>query len=93
MKGFIPDINEYKNNLKKEFSMKIQRQLNNELRKNAEKGHLDIVKSLIKQGADINSENAGGYTALMKSSSSGHLGIVKYLIENGADIEAKNEYG
>lgn len=52
---------------------------------------LEVVKTLIHYGADVNIEANGtnktwGYTALMGASNNGFLDIVKYLISNGADV-------
>ena len=70
-----------------------QERLNNELIDIAEYGNLEIVKNLIKQGADINAKDDDGNTVLMWSSREGHLDIVKFLIDKGADIEIKNSNG
>lgn len=52
-------------------------------------GHLDIVKYLIENGANVN--NPGVIPTLSYASNHGHLNIVKYLIENGANIHVNNE--
>ena len=44
-------------------------------------GHLEIVKCLIENGADIHSFNG---SALRYASGYGHLEVVKYLVEQGA---------
>ena len=59
------------------------------LRYSALYGHLDIVKYLIDNGANLHDEND---CALRFSAEHGHLSIVKYLIENGADIHANDDY-
>jgi len=46
-------------------------------------GHLNIVKYLVQEGADANSD--GGYP-LIYACEHGHLDIVKYLVENGANV-------
>ena len=46
-------------------------------------GHLDVVKLLISEGADVHARND---CALSLASEEGHLEIVKYLIDEGADI-------
>ena len=51
-------------------------------------GHLDIVKYLVENGADIHAEND---YALIWASNYGHLEVVKYLVENGANIHAEND--
>jgi len=67
--------------------------LNNQLVEASNMGNLEQVKSLIKQGADINFKSNAGITALMKASQGGDLEIVKLLIKSGADIHIKNKRG
>ncbi|WP_175888183.1 ankyrin repeat domain-containing protein [Burkholderia contaminans] len=48
-------------------------------------GHLDIVRFLFNEGANVN-----GFGALYWASLNGHLDIVKFLVENGANINTGN---
>ena len=48
-------------------------------------GHLEIVKLLLKNKADVHAKDDG---ALRFAAKSGHLEIVKLLLENGADVHA-----
>ncbi len=50
-------------------------------------GHFEIVKYMIKNGADINTRDL-----LSNAAMNGHLDVVKYLIENGADIHLDDDY-
>lgn len=65
----------------------------------AEKGHLENVKLLLKDGrADINHQNNYGYTALieavaLKDGSSIYQQIVKVLLEGGADKSLRDNTG
>ena len=59
---------------------------NMRLMKAAEKGNIDIVKFMIKEGADVHAYND---YAIKWSSENGHTEIVKLLLENGADIHAR----
>ena len=59
------------------------------LKEAAEYGHLEIVKYLVKHGADIHTQND---YALRYATEKGYLDIVKYLVENGADIHANNDF-
>lgn len=61
---------------------------NDALHMASQDGYLDVVKSLVEDGADIHSDND---CALQLASEAGHLDVVKYLVENGADIHAENE--
>ena len=71
----------------------LQEELNKKLIKNAMSGNLEIVKSLIEQGADVNAKDIDGWTALIRSSKKGYLEVVKYLIDKGADVNAKTNNG
>ena len=53
-------------------------------------GHLQVVKILLDNNADINKSNFKGWTALMAASKNGHLDIVNLLLEYNADINSKN---
>ena len=45
--------------------MKTQEKLNNELIENARDGNLEQVETLVEQGADIETKDNEGYTALI----------------------------
>jgi ankyrin repeat protein len=51
-----------------------------------EANQIEILKFLVKNGADVTSE---GCWALISSASSGHLSITKYLVEVGSDVTTK----
>ena len=59
----------------------------------SENGHLETVKHLVENGANINEKNKDRDTPLICASRNGHLEIVIYLCENGDDINEKDEYG
>jgi ankyrin repeat protein len=54
--------------------------------------NLEVVKSLLDRGTDINSMMNGG-TALMWAAGTDRLEMAKLLIDKGADVNAKNQYG
>jgi uncharacterized protein len=56
-------------------------------------GDLEMVKSLIAKGANVNAKDEDGETALMGAAEKGHLEIVKLLLGKGAKVNAKNEEG
>jgi hypothetical protein len=57
-------------------------------------GHLDIVKLLVKNGADVNLKNSEGSTPLhIVGGDDEAVRVAEFLIENGANINLKNEYG
>jgi ankyrin repeat protein len=55
----------------------------------SENGYLDIVKILIKYGADVQAYN--NY-AVIWASINYHLDVVEYLIDHGADIHTGNDF-
>jgi uncharacterized protein len=53
----------------------------------ARRGDLDIVKALLNAGADINTKNRFGDTALTKAVYKGHTDVVQVLLDAGASTE------
>ncbi|KAL5509700.1 hypothetical protein EMCRGX_G005116 [Ephydatia muelleri] len=49
-------------------------------------GHLDVVKTLLEAGANINQADKKGRSPLYAASCNGHLDVVKTLLEAGANI-------
>ncbi|XP_070503475.1 protein fem-1 homolog CG6966 isoform X2 [Chironomus tepperi] len=56
-------------------------------------GHTNIVKLLIRYGANVNSTTKTNSTPLRAACFDGHFEIVKYLVAHGADIEVANRHG
>jgi ankyrin repeat protein len=54
----------------------------------SEKGHLEVIELLVKNGALIDARNIWDKTPLHSASNNGHLAVVQYLVEHGARIEA-----
>lgn len=61
----------------------------------SEDGSVDIVKALIKQGANVNKVDSFGYkyTALHRACKKGHIDVVKVLITEGANLDAADNNG
>ena len=57
----------------------------------AQKGHVDVVKVLIQNGADVNAVEEYKETALHTAALNGHVDVAKVLIQNGADVNAVNQ--
>jgi hypothetical protein len=51
-------------------------------------GHFEIIKALVKYGADLEAKDIMGWTALRYACAHGDLNIIQYLVEQGADINA-----
>jgi len=59
----------------------------------AENGSRNILKYIIKKGANVNYQNTKGETALIRAVMKGAKDNVKILIENNADINLKDKNG
>ena len=46
---------------------------------------MDVIETLINNGADVNKQDKNGCTALMRASYSGYMDLCKDLIRHGAD--------
>ena len=55
------------------------------LMKAAGQGHIEVVRFLVEQGADLNIRNNQRQNALMFAAAGGHFAVVIFLIDNGAD--------
>ncbi|XP_004071585.1 protein phosphatase 1 regulatory subunit 27 [Oryzias latipes] len=56
-------------------------------------GNLEVVKLLVKYGADVHQRDEDGWTPLHMACSDGYPEIAKYLLAMGASTEAENESG
>ena len=56
-------------------------------------GHLDIVKMLVGQGAEVNKSTLTHSTPLRGASFHGHLEVMDFLLNNGAEINTPNCIG
>ncbi|CAL1588929.1 unnamed protein product [Knipowitschia caucasica] len=56
-------------------------------------GNLDVVKLLVKYGADVHQRDEDGWTPLHMACSDGYPAIARYLLAMGASTEAENESG
>ncbi|MGG4664666.1 ankyrin repeat domain-containing protein [Providencia vermicola] len=57
----------------------------------AEKGQLDLLKSCLEKGVDINTTNRQGRTAIVNASLNKHYECVSFLISAGADIDKQDQ--
>uniref|UniRef100_A0A1B6ET95 Protein fem-1 homolog B n=2 Tax=Proconiini TaxID=565685 RepID=A0A1B6ET95_9HEMI len=55
-------------------------------------GHLNVVKTLVKAGANVNHPTLTNSTPLRAACFDGRLDVVRYLTEHGADIHIANKY-
>ncbi|XP_011314979.1 protein fem-1 homolog B [Fopius arisanus] len=55
-------------------------------------GHLNVVKTLVKAGADVNHATHTNSTPLRAACFDGRLDIVNYLVDHGGDIHIANKY-
>lgn len=57
----------------------------------AEKGQLELLKSCLERGVDINTTNRQGRTAVVNASLNKHYECVSFLINAGADINKQDQ--
>lgn len=55
--------------------------------------HLDVLRSLIENGADINASTADNCTPLMIAIEKGNINVATFLIEHGANVDLKDDRG
>ncbi|KAN0113754.1 Ankyrin repeat-containing domain protein [Russula decolorans] len=58
-----------------------------------EGGKIDVVKSLLERGVDINCRHAYSWTPLDGAAEKGNLDVVSLLIEWGAEVDSFEEWG
>jgi ankyrin repeat protein len=57
------------------------------------KGEEELVRVLVKHGAEVNKRKTGdGCTALMFAAAKGHDEIVRFLLSHHADVNTRNRY-
>ena len=56
-------------------------------------GNAEKVRELLEAGANINSLDRYGQTAIMKAAHKGHLQVVRLLVERGADLDHTAKFG
>ena len=59
----------------------------------SENGHVDVVRSLLDRGSDVDERNSLRTTALAAASMNGHLDVATLLIERGADVDSRDRLG
>jgi ankyrin repeat protein len=59
----------------------------------AASGHMETVELLLKNGAEVDAAQKGGYTALHSAAHNGNAAMVELLLAHGADRERKAEDG
>ena len=59
----------------------------------AGKGYIEMIKMLLKYGADSNSKNINGTTALMFAAQLSCQRATEILLKHGADVNTTNEFG
>ena len=56
-------------------------------------GHLDVVKALLKNKAQVDKTDSFGMTPLMAAAANGSPDVVEFLLANGANPKAKDKDG
>lgn len=65
----------------------LERELISELADACYMGDFEVVRILVKMGADINAEDSDGVTAIEYAAAAGNKGIYEFLIANGANFD------
>jgi Ankyrin repeats (many copies) len=80
--------------LKRAFQAVISkgRKMDKEWKEATGHGDLEKVRLLLENGADINSNDGHGQTALMNAAHAGQVELVRLLIEAGADLNITAKY-
>lgn len=55
----------------------------------ADAGEVEMVRALLKAGAEVDASNAGGFTALVGAAFRGHAEVAKVLLEAGGSVGAR----
>lgn len=58
----------------------------------AAKGEMDVVKCLVRAGANVNAKTKTNSTPLRATAYDGRIDIVSYLVEHGAEVNVKNNF-
>jgi ankyrin repeat protein len=56
-------------------------------------GKLDVVKALVKDGAQVNYADQHGNTPLMAAIWEGHAALFRFLVARGALVSGRNKFG
>ena len=56
------------------------------------KGHLRVVRYLLRYGVDVNVRDSGEDTSFLLASWQGHSDVAKCLLEHGADVELRDQF-
>ena len=72
--------------LTEETEEQLNKELNEQFMSALVRGDILVVKALLVKGADVNSKNSLGRTALMCVSEIGYTEIAQELLANGADV-------
>ncbi|GMG09608.1 unnamed protein product [Aspergillus oryzae] len=59
----------------------------------SEEGNLEIVRTLLEQGADVTMADIDGWTPIYTASHIGHTEVVRLLIENGSNVNTSESGG
>ncbi|UCK58910.1 hypothetical protein AFCA_001744 [Aspergillus flavus] len=59
----------------------------------SEEGNLEIVRTLLEQGADVTMADIDGWTPIYTASHNGHTQVVRLLIENGSNVNTSESGG
>jgi len=59
----------------------------------AARGHVDVVRCLLENGADVNARANRDFTPLMMAITNNRVNVAIFLIEHGADVNIQGKDG
>ena len=59
----------------------------------AQNGHVDAIRLLAENGANVNSPDKNGYTPVYIAAYKGHADAIRVLAENGANVNTLDKDG
>ncbi|TQE06835.1 hypothetical protein C1H46_007552 [Malus baccata] len=57
------------------------------------KGKIEVIRTLLEKGVDMDAKDEDGYTALHCAAESGHVDMIKMLLKKGVDAETQTNKG
>ncbi|KAM1168490.1 hypothetical protein PS1_030499 [Malus domestica] len=57
------------------------------------KGKIEVIRTLLENGVDMDAKDEDGYTMLHCAAESGHADVIKMLVKKGGDVEAPTNKG
>ncbi|KAM2308301.1 hypothetical protein ACFX1S_030537 [Malus domestica] len=63
------------------------------LHKTCFKGKIEVIRTLLEKGVDMDAKDEDGYTVLHCAAESRHVDVIKMLVKKGVDVAARTNKG